>query len=195
MGLSRCPMHVGAGRNGLGCNAAATATPVRQACLVLLGTVPLQAAYRSCSADTAWICRASRQPTWQRRRRSTLSAAAAQEEQQYDAWGEPIGPGEIGMLSKDLYTTGMPDGIEGKAGGRVRLWVTATDGCPRLVIPPVACISSPAQLACPLGALALRPYPFTLTIPPRIPPHPLPYTHPRLHAVRVHRLHRHPAQA
>jgi hypothetical protein len=36
---------------------------------------------------------------------------------QYDAWGERIEEGEIGLMGDDLYTEEMPDGIEGKAGG------------------------------------------------------------------------------
>jgi hypothetical protein len=49
-------------------------------------------------------------------RGTTLAAAAAAEEEQLDAWGEPIGPNEVGILSDDVYLDGMPDALEGRGG-------------------------------------------------------------------------------
>ena len=63
----------------------------------------------------------------QRRHHQRLAPAAAAAQQegvqeeggaQYDAWGDRIEEGEIGLMADDLYTEEMPDGIEGKAGGQ-----------------------------------------------------------------------------
>jgi hypothetical protein len=51
------------------------------------------------------------------RRRARRLCAVASEEQQYDVEGNPIGPGEVGIMDEDLYTTHI-DALDEKSGVR-----------------------------------------------------------------------------